>query len=122
MGDGTKETESGETSNTPTEDDLNGAWQWSNSDDFYMIFRNDGTYSYIEKSAGFVSEGFYTVEGAGSQFNVNVNYTTGERGSLMTIHLIDGNHFAGSENGHRWEAVRVNLEEAEWLLSSLKEE
>ncbi|OAT80921.1 hypothetical protein A6P54_13040 [Bacillus sp. MKU004] len=120
MGDGALDKETEEATEID-ETDLIGAWKWSDSDEFYMIFRDDGTYSYIEKSAGFISEGTYTIEGSGSKLNVKVTYTTGERDSVMVIDLKDGSHLAGSENGYSWEAVRVNLDETERTLNCLRE-
>ncbi|MCH1627730.1 hypothetical protein [Fredinandcohnia quinoae] len=105
---------------TLTENDLKGAWHWNDSDDFYMILRNDHTYSYIEKNAGFVSEGTYTVEKLGDQFKVTVHYTTDEYDSVMTINLIDKNRHEGMEDGNSWRAVRVNLADAEQVLRSVK--
>ncbi|MBO0588981.1 hypothetical protein [Sporosarcina sp. E16_8] len=102
------------------ESDLMGAWHWSELDDFYMILRNDYTYSYIEKGVGFVSEGAYTVDQFDDHFQVKVHYTTGEYDSVMMIKLIDKNHLKGNEDGFSWEASRVNLSEAEDTLNSFK--
>lgn len=102
------------------ENDLIGAWYWSELEDFYMILRNDFTYSYIETGVGFVSEGTYTVERVDEFFEVKVQYTTGEYDSAMMIKLIDKNHLEGSEDGYSWGASRVNLSEAEDVLNSYK--
>ncbi|MFZ3578293.1 hypothetical protein [Virgibacillus sp. DJP39] len=105
-----------------TENYLKGAWHWNDLDDFYMILRDDYTYSYIEQNAGFVSEGTYAADKIDDRFEVTVNYTTGENDSVMTIKLIDQNHLEGIEGGINWKAKRMNLEEAEGILNSLKGE
>jgi hypothetical protein len=112
------EEKSVESPNTVSQEDIKGAWHWRESDDFYMILRDNGTYSYIEKNAGFVSEGNYTVDGHGNPFKVSVHYSTGERDSVMMIDLIDNNHIEGSEDGLNWKAERVDLSEAERMLNS----
>ncbi|WP_226671160.1 hypothetical protein [Metabacillus litoralis] len=100
--------------------DLLGAWQWNDGEDFYMILRDDFTYSYIEEKAGFVSEGTYTIEKVNNQFKVTVQYTTGENDSVMFIDLIDNNHLEGNEDGYSWKATRMNPAEAEGFLKRIK--
>lgn len=109
--------ESFEEANPTTEKDLIGAWHWSESDDYYMILRKDSTYSYIEPSMEFVSEGTYTVNQSGDYYEVKVNYTTGQNDSVMTIKLINKNHLEGNENGYSWKAERVHSAEAEDILN-----
>lgn len=103
-----------------TAKDLIGAWHWNEYDDFYMILRNDYTYSYIEKNAGFYSEGTYTVDEVENGYKVTVHYTTGENDSVMTIKLINKNQLVGNEEGYSWQAKKVNLDEVEGILKSLK--
>ncbi|MBM7604851.1 Na+-transporting methylmalonyl-CoA/oxaloacetate decarboxylase gamma subunit [Metabacillus crassostreae] len=102
------------------ETDLLGAWHWDDGEDFYMILRDDFTYSYIEEKAGFVSEGTYTIEKVNNQFKVTVQYITGENKSIMLIDLIDKNHLEGNEDGYSWKASRMNPEEAEGILNKIK--
>lgn len=102
------------------ETDLLGAWHWDDGEDFYMILRDDFTYSYIEEKAGFVSEGTYTIEKVNNQFKVTVQYITGENKSIMFIDLIDKNHLEGNEDGYSWKASRLNPAEAEDILNKVK--
>ncbi|MCM3116305.1 hypothetical protein M3610_13450 [Neobacillus sp. MER 74] len=101
------------------EQDLRGAWHWQDGDDFYMIIRDDLTYSYIEKGSSFVSEGMYRVEKQGDKFEVRVTYTTGENDSIMMLQLTDQNQLVGEEDGYSWRAERMSLSEAERVLAGL---
>lgn len=104
-----------------TEKDLNGAWHWRDLDDIYMIFRDDFTYSYFEKNAGFLSEGTYSVTQLDDNFEVDVDYNNELTDSNMVIKLINKNQLMGKENGYRWDALRVSIEEAEGTLKSIME-
>ena len=101
------------------EQDLRGAWHWQDGDDFYMIMRDDLTYTYIEKGSSFVSEGMYRVEKQGDQFEVRVTYSTGEYDSIMMLQLINQNQLVGEEDGYSWRAERINLSEAEEVLAGV---
>jgi len=106
-----------EQANPTTEADLIGGWHWIDTAEIYMILRKDQTFSYIEEYGDFVSEGTYTVNRTGDSYNVNLNYSTGQKNSVMTIQFITKNHFEGNEKGYRWEAKRVNSEEVEEILT-----
>ncbi|MDP4153926.1 MAG: hypothetical protein Q8865_10905 [Bacillota bacterium] len=100
--------------------DLKGAWHWKDSDDFYMILRDDNTYSYVEKNAGFYDEGTYTISNTDDGFRVTVQYTTGQNDSFMNIKLTDKNHLEGNEKNNSWKAERISPAAAEDVLQSLK--
>ncbi|CAM5194483.1 hypothetical protein UACE39S_03790 [Ureibacillus acetophenoni] len=103
-----------------SEKDLIGAWYWREYDDFYMILRSDGSYSYIEKNAGFYADGIYRVKKMDDYYEVTVIYETGEKDSIMTIKLHDKNQFTATENYYSWNAKRVELAEVEGILKSVK--
>ena len=103
-----------------TADDLIGAWHWREYDDIYMILRNDGSYSYIEKNAEFFAEGTYKVNQMDDHYEVSVKHSTGEQDSVMTIKLRDKNHLKATEDGYAWDAKRVDLAEIEGILGGLK--
>ena len=101
-----------------TERDLIGAWHWRDLDDIYMIFRDDFTYSYFEKNAGFLSEGTFSITPLVESFEVNVKYNNERSDTNMVIKLVNKNQIMGKENGHRWDAMKVNIEEARSVLKS----
>ncbi|WNF37199.1 hypothetical protein RJD24_01705 [Bacillaceae bacterium IKA-2] len=112
--------ESFEEANPTTEKDLIGAWHWSGLDDYYMILRKDYTFSYFEAYEEYFSEGTYTVNQSGDYYEVDVNYTTGQNDSLMTIKLINKNHLEGNMDGDYWDAERVNSSFGEDVLNHIK--
>nr|WP_106782698.1 hypothetical protein [Lysinibacillus timonensis] len=104
---------------TFTEEDLIGAWHWNDGENFYMILRKDGTYSYIEQSAGFHTAGLYSVTVEGDQFEVTVKHITGEYNNQMLIQVMNQDLLKVSEDSYSWSAERMNLAEAENILKSI---
>ncbi|WFA09515.1 hypothetical protein [Tissierella sp. Yu-01] len=101
--------------------DLIGAWHRSGADDFYMIFRDNYTYSYFDKRLPVVFyEGTYTVEQIDNYLVVEVVYNTDKNNSIIEIRDLNKNSFRGYDYGYSWESTRMDLKEAESILNSLR--
>lgn len=102
-----------------TENDLKGAW-YDESDDLYIILRDDFSYTYIERGVKFISEGTYSIDSYDNHFKVHVIYSAGQRDSNMTINLINKNHIHVYEDTNvNFTAERIRLSEAEGIRYEL---
>ncbi|UOE94811.1 hypothetical protein [Alkalihalobacillus sp. LMS39] len=97
-----------------------GAWHWNDGDDFYMILRDDYTYSYIEKNVRFVTEGTFSIKEYDDGYEITVHHMPLDYYSVMFIKLLDNDRHQGFEDGFSWDAIRINVEVAEEILNSIK--
>lgn len=103
------------------ETDLLGAWSFGGMEHFYMIFRDDFTYSHFEFSVDVLSEGTYTIERNEDQFDVRMLDAADEQDTLMSVRVNEINRIEFTVDGMNWtEALRVPLDDTEELLSLSK--